>query len=104
MRNLRIINNAFRSFDSDYSGSIGFTELVEGLESMGILLELDHMRKLFSYLDVNKDGKINFSEFWKLNYDDHLINKDRIAVPLSTKPLIQYDKIPEDNEPNITMK
>lgn len=103
-RNLRVINNAFRSFDSDYSGNIGFTELVEGLESMGILLELEHMRKLFSYLDINKDGRINFSEFWKLNYDDHLINKDKISAPVCTKPIIQYDRIPEDNQSSIIMK
>jgi Ca2+-binding EF-hand superfamily protein len=63
MRNLKIINNAFRAFDNDYSGQIGFTELVEGLETMGILLELDHMKKLFNYLDANNDGQINFSEF-----------------------------------------
>ena len=55
--------DAFRAFDSDFSGKIGFKEVVEGLEAMGILLELDNMKKLFSYLDVDKDGEINFSEF-----------------------------------------
>jgi len=77
--------SAFRAFDNDYSGQIGFTELVEGLEMMGILLELDHMKKLFNYLDVNNDGQINFSEFWGLNYDNHLIDKDPIILKSKVK-------------------
>ena len=55
--------DAFRAFDSDFSGVIGFTELVEGLEAMGILLQLDRMKQLFNFLDTNQDGVINFSEF-----------------------------------------
>ncbi|CAI2361416.1 unnamed protein product [Moneuplotes crassus] len=85
--------DAFRAFDNDYSGNIGFTELVEGLETMGILLELESMKKLFNYLDVNKDGEINFNEFCRLHYDSHLMNKDPPDLKYKVKPLVAFDHI-----------
>lgn len=92
--------NAFRAFDNDYSGNIGFTELVEGLESMGILLELENMKKLFNYLDINKDGEINFAEFCRLDYDNHLINKDPVGSSGKgkPKPLVAYDALSKTSQ------
>ena len=36
--------NAFRKFDTDFNGYIDFRELIEGLESMGILLDLENTK------------------------------------------------------------
>lgn len=48
---------------------IQFREMIEGLEDMGINLDLDQFKNFFSYLDVDGDGYISFHEFCKINLD-----------------------------------
>ena len=43
--------------------------MIEGLEDMGINLDLEQFKNFFSYLDVDGDGFISFHEFCKINLD-----------------------------------
>ena len=42
---------------------------------------------------------INFAEFWKLHYDDYQIGKKQIVFKKLRKPVIEYDKIPDADDP-----
>ena len=55
----------FRKMDIDYSKRICFEELKIGVKSFGIILSESYLLKLFTALDINRSGEIDFSEFMR---------------------------------------
>lgn len=48
--------HAFRSFDTNYNGTLSFKEFITGMENIGIRLELEDFKVLFETIDYDKDG------------------------------------------------
>jgi Ca2+-binding EF-hand superfamily protein len=65
-KNFRI---AFRSFDKNYDGNLSFKEFMNGLENIGIRLNLEDFLTIFKSLDFDNKGEIDFSKFCHLNTD-----------------------------------
>ena len=55
----------FRAMDIDYSKRICFEELKHGVKNFGIIMSDNYLLKLFTALDINKSGEIDFAEFMK---------------------------------------
>ena len=55
----------FRKLDIDYSKRICFEELKIGVKNFGIILSDSYLLELFTALDINKSGEIDFSEFMR---------------------------------------
>ncbi len=53
----------FNTIDSDASGSISETELINGLREQGYAVTPSEVQQLMSRLDLDKDGDILFDEF-----------------------------------------
>lgn len=57
---------AFKMFDIDNSASIGRTELQKALSKMGHAHDANTVRIMHEFVDIDKDGEIQFNEFIKL--------------------------------------
>ena len=57
------MQDAFKAFDTDNSGSIDQSELVEALTRVGETVTPAEARVYLSDMDTNADGKVNFEEF-----------------------------------------
>ncbi|KDO23987.1 hypothetical protein SPRG_10684 [Saprolegnia parasitica CBS 223.65] len=67
------IRAAFAAFDTDGSGSIDTTELVELVESLGGILSPDEFQAALKLLDKDGNGVISYNEFaawWRHAGDD----------------------------------
>jgi len=60
---------AFRSFDKNYDGNLSFKEFMSGLENIGIRLGLEDFQSIFSCLDYDHKGSVDFFKFCMLNTD-----------------------------------
>lgn len=54
------LRNAFSAFDTENDGTISFEEFKEGLKKLKYSDEM--LKDIFSSIDVNKNGKINYTE------------------------------------------
>ncbi|KAL4487907.1 hypothetical protein ABPG72_022767 [Tetrahymena utriculariae] len=59
------IKAVFVKFDKDNSGQLDYSELKQVAQELGVQLETNEIQNIFSELDVNKDQKISFEEFWE---------------------------------------
>ncbi len=57
------LKEMFKMMDSDYSGSISFEELKEGLKKVGSILIEEDIRQLMDAADVDQNGTIDYGEF-----------------------------------------
>jgi Ca2+-binding EF-hand superfamily protein len=64
------IHDLFLEIDSDKSGSIDAAELRKGLALIGMHFSSKRYKRLFRAVDKNRDGTIDFSEFFRLIYPD----------------------------------
>lgn len=60
---------AFRALDENYDGYLNFTEFIEGLEKLGVRFSLEDYMKVFSAIDFDENGLVDFSEFCLINMD-----------------------------------
>ena len=58
---------AFRAFDNDKDGHLGFKEFLEGANYLGINFTDKEIKEAFDELDIDGDGYINFDEFCSLH-------------------------------------
>lgn len=66
--------------------------MIEGLEELGITLDLDQFKGFFSYLDLDGDGYINFSEFCKMNLDKTKALGEVARIKSMVPPLVRYSQ------------
>ncbi|KAL4469444.1 hypothetical protein ABPG74_004697 [Tetrahymena malaccensis] len=59
------IKAVFVKFDKDNSGQLDYSELKQVAQELGVQLETNEIQNIFQELDVNKDQKISFEEFWE---------------------------------------
>eukprot|EP00828_Plagiopyla_frontata_P002111 TRINITY_DN10145_c0_g1_i1.p1 TRINITY_DN10145_c0_g1~~TRINITY_DN10145_c0_g1_i1.p1 ORF type:complete len:451 (-),score=71.39 TRINITY_DN10145_c0_g1_i1:80-1432(-) len=60
----RQIKTVFKNFDKDNSGFIDINEIVLISKELGQEVKEEEVQRIFKDLDINKDGKISFDEFW----------------------------------------
>jgi len=60
------INNAFRLFDKDNSGSIEVNELQDAMKALGINSSRDGIKKIMEKADKDGSGNIDIEEFTSL--------------------------------------
>ena len=53
----------FQALDKDQSGGIDPLEFKRGMDAFGVKLTEEEVSQVVKYFDLNKDGKISFSEF-----------------------------------------
>ena len=58
------LKNIFDNFDKDKSGFIELKELSLVSKELGDELKPEEVSKIMKELDINKDGRISFNEFW----------------------------------------
>lgn len=64
------INDLFRGFDADGSGTIDPSELVNMFKDNGIFLSKEQIEAIFSLIDANGDRNLNLSEFKRSVFSD----------------------------------
>ncbi|KAH9320918.1 hypothetical protein KI387_015557, partial [Taxus chinensis] len=62
-RHMKDLENAFKIYDLDKSGSISVEELFKVLKSLGEVTSLQECRQMIKGVDKNADGFISFEEF-----------------------------------------
>lgn len=60
------IRDMFRSFDADGSGEISYSEFKDGLAGLGVELTIPEFERLVTYVDNDRNGTIDYSEFAQL--------------------------------------
>ena len=63
---VKMITNAFRTFDEDHSGYIGREELEHGIQHFNMTIPHEHVKQIVDQLDTDHDGKISYAEFARL--------------------------------------
>lgn len=63
---------AFRFFDRSNVGFVTYNEFAYGLERIGMKLSSEDVRKVFSHLNLNGDGKITFNKFVQLAEENRI--------------------------------
>lgn len=58
------IKQIFDNFDKDHSGFVDSGELIAISKELNSEMSQEEVNKLMKVVDVNKDGKISFQEFW----------------------------------------
>jgi Ca2+-binding EF-hand superfamily protein len=72
---------AFYKFDTDFSGSIDFDEMVKTLDNEPTKMTRSSMTKLYNAIDFDDSGEIGFSEFTAASLaDDHLSEKNLKSI------------------------
>ena len=73
------LRKAFDQFDSDNAGTIDLSEFRAELNKLGTYTD-EEIEKIFSSVDLNKDGSINYTEFLAATLEVHgHIEEDRLA-------------------------
>lgn len=57
------MSQAFMFFDSDNKTTINFNDFWVSLQGLWVTLTKDEAEWVYAYLDLDKDGKINYQEF-----------------------------------------
>ena len=68
-------SHAFRFFDQQWRSKISFKEFERGIERLKIKFHTDEMRKIFEYLDDDKDKFLNYNKFSKLNKNSQVTSR-----------------------------
>jgi len=77
---------AFKMFDTDNNGTINEQELRKALQKMDHSLDRERVRIMLEFVDVDKDGEIQFNEFVKLiEIDDCIEMSAPEAIEQRTK-------------------
>lgn len=88
---------AFRAFDSDKDGAVERTELVRGMQHLGVTLDAATSRALLHLADTDASGRVEFNEFKKLFLD--LDSPTKLAELRAALPHVAGAPHGDDGEP-----
>jgi Ca2+-binding EF-hand superfamily protein len=74
---------AFRFFDIRNAGYLTKADFIRGLETLKIILTSSDLSQVFDYLDVSKDGVLDYGEFCNL-CEERRLNIDPYINQLPT--------------------
>ena len=74
---------AYRFFDVDHKTAITKDEFSSGLRKLKIVIDDSEIDKVFDFLDKNKDGLLDYNEFWFL-LDEKFKNLDPFGEHINT--------------------
>lgn len=74
------IARLFKNIDDDNSKSISFQEFDKVLKDFRIDIVEEDAWKIFNYMDVSKDGKIDYEEFLRSIKGDMPENRQKIVI------------------------
>lgn len=72
------LQQAFKFFDTDGDGCVVKSEFCAAVEKMKLSLSVKDIEMVYEYLDKDKNGKINFTEF--MQFERGSIIQDRIFI------------------------
>ena len=68
---------AFEVFDRDWDKEINAIDIAKSLELLGEKLDTEEVQAVLNTVDDNKDGLVNFDEYFKLLSEDPKPKKSR---------------------------
>ena len=68
-------SHAFRFFDEQWRSKVSFKEFESGIEKLKIKFHREEMKKIFNYLDDDKDKHLNYIEFSNLNKSSNITSR-----------------------------
>ncbi|UJR35638.1 hypothetical protein I4U23_028388 [Adineta vaga] len=68
---IRELRQAFDLFDTDHSGGISVMELKQALTALGVTVTDQEARQMFSAIDIDRNGRIEFDEFVEVVADSY---------------------------------
>ncbi|UJR10269.1 hypothetical protein I4U23_014476 [Adineta vaga] len=77
---LQELRHAFDLFDSDRSGGISVIELKQSLSALGVNVNDQQVKQIFSAIDVDKNGRIEFDEFIEIVADFYFKKHSRAEI------------------------
>ncbi|CAF0865717.1 unnamed protein product [Adineta steineri] len=77
---IRELRQAFDLFDTDNSGGISVVELKQALGALGVKVTDQEARQMFSAIDIDKNGRIEFEEFADVVADSYFKKFSRAEI------------------------
>lgn len=65
------IISAFRYFDTNHTMTLDIFEFAQGIEFLRIKINMDMVRKVFEFLDVECTGELSFDQFRQLDEENY---------------------------------
>lgn len=75
---MKACNEIFKEFDLNGDGTLNQKELRSCLANLGVHLPAHKFKQLFRLVDVDRDGKISFLEFFLLLYPEETDNVEKL--------------------------
>jgi len=77
---MKACNEIFKEFDLNGDGTLNLKELRSCLANLGVHLPAHKFKQLFRLVDVDRDGKISFLEFFLLLYPEETDNVEKLFL------------------------
>ncbi|CAF0719920.1 unnamed protein product [Rotaria sordida] len=77
---IKELRQAFDLFDTDHSGAISLPELKQALSALGVRVNDHEARQMFSAIDIDKNGRIEFEEFVEVVADSYFKKFSRSEI------------------------
>ncbi|CAF0945738.1 unnamed protein product [Adineta steineri] len=77
---IKELRQAFDLFDTDNSGGISVVELKQALGALGVKVTDQEARQMFSAIDIDKNGRIEFEEFADVVADSYFKKFSRAEI------------------------
>jgi len=56
------LTKAFKFFDIHNEGQVNFDQFARTVEKIGVIIEKEHLRRIFSEYDANQNGSLDYKE------------------------------------------
>jgi len=83
-KELKLLKETFNAMDYEQEGFLRLCDLEEGFKRVGIEISQKEIKKVFLKADLDRDGKVNYSDFLAAAMDQKLfLAKDNIIAAFS---------------------
>eukprot|EP00742_Colponemidia_sp_Colp-10_P002048 GILJ01002188.1.p1 GENE.GILJ01002188.1~~GILJ01002188.1.p1 ORF type:complete len:487 (+),score=92.76 GILJ01002188.1:68-1528(+) len=92
------LKNAFKAIDTDNSGTITYQELTSALDSVGLKVAQEEIKRILESVDFDGNGRINYSEFLAATMDRKTyLTKEKLWAAFRHFDVNGTGKITEDD-------